>query len=149
MIGWTARLSRRALLIGAVVVFAFGVLVPAALATTTNYFGYANLTANNPAADSCFAGSEAGLACSGWASWDYSQAEWNSGRGEWVLGYICQADGKIHGRLFYGTESFNTYTILWSDPDYGCPGHYNRVAVAHVSDLYGSYNYLQGRAIKF
>ena len=141
------QLPRRALVVAAIVVLALGVFVPAAFATTTNFFGYANLTASNPAADSCFSGSEAGLACSGWANWDYSQADWTSGHSGWILGFLCQADGKVHGLYRTGFEPFNTYTELWSDD---CLlGHYNRAVVAHYPNGNGSYNYLQGRAIKF
>jgi hypothetical protein len=132
--------------IAVIAAFSLGAFVPAALATTVNYFGYANLTASNPPASSCFSGSVAGLACTGWTQWDYSQADWNSGQSAWALGFLCSADGLVHGRLFSGLEVFKTYTAQWSDY---CPGHYNRVAVEHVHGDYGSYNYLQGRALKF
>ncbi|MBX6370549.1 MAG: hypothetical protein IRZ04_21475 [Rhodospirillales bacterium] len=122
------------------------VTAPVALATTVDYFGYANLTANSPPSGSCFSGSVAGLACSGWNYWDYSQADWNSGRSAWILGFLCQADGNVYGRLFTGGESFSTYTLLWSDV---CPGHYNRAVVAHTSGGTETYNYLQGRALIF
>lgn len=101
---------RRALLTAVIAALSLVVLVPAALATTVNYFGYANLTANNPPASSCFSGSVAGLACSGWTEWDYSQAGWNSGHSGWTLGFLCQADFTVHGRLFFGYEAFGTYT---------------------------------------
>lgn len=145
MKGWRPSLSRHGLVIAVIVVLAFGALVPPALATTVNYFGYANLTASNPPAGSCISGSVAGLACSGWTDWDYSQAGWNSGQSAWVLGFLCQYDLTVHGRLFNGLEGFNTYTVQWLD---FCPGHYNKAAVGHVNGPYGSYNYLQGRAIK-
>jgi hypothetical protein len=146
MKGWRPPLLRSALVIAVIAALALGALVPVALATTVNYFGYANLTANNPPASSCFSGSASGLACSGWTDWDYSQAGWNSGQSAWALGFLCQADGLVHGRLFYGTEGFGTYTAQWSDY---CPGHYNRAAVEHVNGGNGSYNYLQARALKF
>ena len=146
MKGWRPPFSYRALMIAVIAALSLGALVPAALATTVNYFGYANLTANNPPANSCFSGSVAGLACTGWTQWDYSQADWTSGHSAWALGFLCQADGLVHARLFYGSEAFNTYTATWSDY---CPGHYNRVAVEHVNGGGGSYNYLQARALKF
>jgi len=141
---WKLPVRRRIALIVAVVGLALAVFVPTALATTVNYWGYANLTASNPPAGSCFSGSIAGLACSGWSNWDYSQAGWNSGRSAWILGFLCQYDGNVHGRLFYGSEAFSTYTILWSD---WCPGHYNRAVVSHVNGGTETYNYLQGRAL--
>ena len=142
---WRLSLSRRALVITVIAVLSLGALVPAALATTVNYFGYANLTASNPPAGSCISGSTAGLACSGWTDWDYSQAGWNSGQSAFVLGFLCQADLTVWGRPFSGTEGFGTYTAQWSTY---CPGHYNKAAVGHLNGPYGSYNYLQGRAIK-
>ena len=146
MKGWRSPRLRRALVIAVIAALPLGAFVPAALATTVNFFGYANLTANNPPASSCFSGSVAGLACSGWTEWDYSQAGWNSGHSGWTLGFLCQADFTVHGRLFLGYEGFDTYTAQWSDY---CPGHYNRAVVEHVNDGNGSYNYLQGRGLKF
>lgn len=143
---WRSPRLRRALVIAVIAALALGAFVPTALATTVNFFGYANLTANNPPASSCFSGSVAGLACSGWTEWDYSQAGWNSGHSGWTLGFLCQADFTVHGRLFLGYEGFDTYTAQWSDY---CPGHYNRAVVEHVNDGNGSYNYLQGRGLKF
>ena len=143
---WRPSLSRHGLVFAVIAVLALGALVPPALATTVNYFGYANLTASNPPAGSCISGSVAGLACSGWTDWDYSQADWNSGHSGWTLGFLCQADFTVHGALFFGYEAFGTYTAQWSAY---CPGHYNKAAVEHVNDGNGSYNYLQARALKF
>ena len=128
-----------------IVGLALGVLVPVALATTTNYFGYANLTASNPPANSCGSPSVAGLACSGWSNWDDSEGDWISGHSGWVLGFVCQSDGLLWGYTFSGYEAFGTYSTHYSTY---CPGHYNRVAVYHFANGNGTYNYLQGRAIK-
>ncbi len=141
---WKLPLQRRAATLAAVVGVMLAAVVPAALATTTAYWGYDNLTANNPPANSCFSGSHSGIACSGWNYWDYSEAAWNRGRSSWTLGFLCQADGLIHGRLFAGSETFKTYDVLWSDY---CPGHYNRDAVAHINGGSESYNYLQARDV--
>jgi hypothetical protein len=116
-----------------------------ALASTTVYWGYNNLTASNPPAGSC-PSSAAGVACSGSQNWDYSEADWNSGNGAWMLGFICQSDGLLHGRVFSGNEAKKTYDWLWSD---SCPTHYNRAAVAHISGGSGTYDYLQARALIF
>lgn len=129
----------------AVGLISLAIWAPAALATTTNYWGYGNLTASNPTAGTC-PNSVAGIACSGWAEWDYSQVGWNSGRSAFGFGFICQSDGYLWGPLMNGSESFGTYTALWSD---WCPGHYNKAAVTHLSGGAGTYNYLQGRALIF
>jgi hypothetical protein len=131
--------QRLAVVVGASIAAVAFVASPAS-ATTTNYWGYNNLTASNPPAGTC-PGSIAGIACSGWNNWDYSQADWNSGSGSFVLGFICSSDGLLHGRVISGTP--NTYTDLWSSD---CPTHYNKAAVAHYS---GTYNYLQARALIF
>jgi hypothetical protein len=114
-----------------------------ARAATTNYWGYGNLSASNPAAGTC-PGSPAGVACSGWAYWDYSQIGWNSGRSAFAYGFICQSDGVFWGPAFGGSESFGTYSALWSN---WCPSHYNKVAVVHLSGGGGTYNYVQGRGL--
>lgn len=116
-----------------------------ALGTTVNYWGYGNLTANNPPAGNC-PGSAKGIACSGWDYWDYSRVAWTSGRSAFAFGFICQSDGLLWGRPLSGQESFDTYTVLWSSY---CPTHYNRVAVAHLAGGQGTYNYLQARALIF
>jgi hypothetical protein len=145
MMGWKPRLSSRAIVVGAVSVLALCVLVPAAFATTVNYFGYANLTASNPPANSCGTPSQAGLACSGWANWDYSEADWVSGHSDWYLGFLCQKTGSVNGRWIHTWEDFRTYDEYWSND---CPdGHYNRAAVLHLNNTNGSYDYLQGRAL--
>jgi len=113
-------------------------------AATTVYWGYNNLTASNPPANTC-PNSAAGIACSGSNNWDYSQVHWTQGQSRFVVGFICSSDGLLWGRLMFGDEGFGTYTVLWSTY---CPGHYNRAAVAHV-DGAGSYNYLQARALIF
>lgn len=62
MTRWKLPISRRAALLVAVAGLALAVFVPAALATTTTYWGYNNLTASNPPANTCFSGSAAGIA---------------------------------------------------------------------------------------
>jgi|SRR5579885_970289 len=119
------------------------VLAAVAGATTTAYWGYNNLTASNPPAGTC-PGAVAGIACDGWNNWDYSEADWNSGRSSWTLGFICQSDGLLWGHLYSGSETFKTYDQLWSTY---CPTHYNRTAVAHVNGGSESYNYLQARSV--
>lgn len=117
-------LRRRSAVAATVVALVAIVMAPVAFATTVNYFGYANLTANNPPSGSCFSGSVAGLACSGWNYWDYSQADWNSGRSAWILGFLCQADGNVYGcslgvsrspptRSSGPTSARATTTALW------------------------------------
>jgi hypothetical protein len=144
MTRWKLPMSRRAVLLLAVAGLALAVFVPVALATTTPYWGYNNLTSSNPPANTCFSGSAAGIACSGWNNWDYSEADWTSGRSSWTLGLLCQSDGLIHGKLFYGSETFKTYDVLWSTY---CPTHYNRDAVAHINGGTQTYNYLQARDV--
>ena len=126
-------------------VLALAVWVPAALGTTINYWGYDNLTANNPPAGTC-PGSVKGFACSGWDYWDYSQVDWDSGRSAFFFGFVCQSDGLFWGEPMSGQETFKTYTQLWSDY---CPSDYNRVAVTHAGGGAGTYNYLQGRGLIF
>jgi len=142
----TRAVCRRLWLGAAVAVAALTVGVSAAFGTTVVYWGYNNLTHSNPPAGTC-PGAVSGIACSGWNNWDYSEADWNSGRSAWTLGFWCQSDGLIHGKLFFGNETFKTYDQLWST---WCPTHYNKVAVAHVDGgAYGTYNYLQARALIF
>jgi hypothetical protein len=138
-------LRRRLCLIGVTATAALALAVDAAFGSTTVYWGYNNLTANNPPAGTC-PGATSGVACSGWNNWDYSEADWNSGRSTWTLGFWCQSDGRIHGRLFFGYETFKTYDMLWSTY---CPTHYNKAAVAHVNGGTETYNYLQARALHF
>jgi len=61
------------------------VCVGSAKATTHIYWGYNNLTASNPPAGTC-PNSVAGIACSGWGNWDYSQVDWTSGSGYFTFG---------------------------------------------------------------
>ncbi len=114
-----------------------------ALARGDHYWGYDNLSHTNPASGTC-PGGAAGLACTGWNNWDESDADWTSGRANFLVGFICQADGLLWGPIHGGNgESFALYGAWWST---WCPTHYNRVAVGHYEPSYdGSYNYLQGR----
>jgi hypothetical protein len=137
------RRRRRFWIVGATFAAALAVSVTAAYATTGTYWGYNNLTSSNPSAGTC-TGAAAGIACSGWNNWDYSEADWNSGQSSWTLGFLCSSDGLIWGRPFYGTETFKVYDVLWSTY---CPTHYNKTAVAHINGGPGSYNYLQARHV--
>lgn len=129
------------LLVGVVASVAL-VVIPTALGREVSYWGYNNLTANNPAAGTC-PGAASGVACSTKGNWDESDADWNSGQGSFAVGFICQSDGLLHGRLLYGNETPQTYGAWWSTY---CPTHYNRAAVAHVDpSFYGTYNYLRAR----
>jgi hypothetical protein len=124
-----------------------GFLTGTAIASTTNYWGYNNLTATNPPGTQCPVNGSPGIACSGWNNWDYSQVDWVSGRSSFAFGFICQPDGIVNARFMSGSESFGTYTVLWSDY---CPGdHYVKAAVAHINGGSNTYNYLQGRALIF
>jgi hypothetical protein len=124
---------------------ALAVWITPALGTTVNYWGYNNLTANNPPAGTC-PGAISGLACSGWSNWDYSQVDWTSGRSAFAFGFICGYDGILWARPMSGQEAFQTYTVHWYDY---CPTHYNRAAVNHRPNGEGTYNYLQGRGLIF
>jgi hypothetical protein len=81
---WGARRWRGAT-ITATALAGLALLAQLALASTTVYWGYNNLTATNPPAGTC-PGSTAGIACSGFQNWDYSEADWTAGDGAWVLG---------------------------------------------------------------
>ncbi len=106
------------------------------------YWPYNYLTKNNPSAGTC-PNSAAGVVCTGWNYWDESDADWNSGTGSFVVGFICSFDGQLWGRLLWGDETPKTYGAWWSSY---CPTHYNRAAVAHVEPSYfGTYNYLRAR----
>ncbi len=147
---WTSPSGRKATRVRAVAfcvtcLAALTVWVTPALGTTVNYWGYGNLTANNPPAGTC-PGSVSGLACSGWNNWDYSQVDWISGRSAFAFGFICQSDGLLWARLMSGQEAFSTYTAHWYDY---CPTHYNRAAVNHRPSGEGTYNYLQARGLIF
>jgi hypothetical protein len=107
-------------------------------------WGYNNLSATNPPAHTCSdPDSIAGIACSGWSNWDYSQVDWNSGSARFVIGFICSSNRLLVGRVHGASEPKTTYTEVYYD---WCPGHYNKVAVAHFD---GTYNYLQSRALIF
>jgi len=138
-------LPRVAISLSVVAVAALVLWASNALATTVVYWGYNYLTASNPPAGTC-PGAASGIACSGWNNWDYSQVDWTSGRSSFTLGFICSSNGLLVGRLMFGTESFGTYTVLWSNY---CPTHYNRAAVAHIDGGSQTYNYLQARALIF
>lgn len=127
------------------VVVLLAISATAAVASTTNYWGYNNLTASNPPAGTC-PGSVAGIACSGSNNWDYSQVGWTSGRSSFTVGFICSSNGLLVGRLLSGSEAFGTYTVLWSNY---CSTHYNKAAVAHINGGSQTYNYLQARALIF
>jgi hypothetical protein len=121
-----------------------GVVPVAAEATTINYWGYGNLTLSNPASGTC-PSQPSGFPCSGWNNWDYSQVDWNSGQGSFRLGFICQGTGYLTGPQFYGNEGFQTWTVAWTV----CPTHYNRSGVEYITNIYGTYDYLQARALIF
>jgi hypothetical protein len=134
---------QRRWLIGLLVVSLALVLAAAAAATTHIYWGYNNLTASNPPAQTC-PGWYAGVACSGWGNWDYSQVDWTSGSARFVFGFVCQSDGLLHyGRVYGDGDTKTTYTVFYASL---CPGHYNKAGVAHYD---GTYNYLQARALVF
>ena len=133
---------QRVAVILAVAALSLVVFPGSAQARTVVYWGYNNLTASNPPAGTCPTW-PAGFACSGFGNWDYSQVDWNSGSGTFIIGFICTADDTLNGRLHGDSDPKGTYTELWST---WCPGHYNKAAVAHD---HGTYNYLQARALVF
>jgi hypothetical protein len=120
-----------------------------ARATTTNYWGYNNMTKNNPSAGTC-SSQGAGFACSGWNNWDRSQIDWNSGNAVFIFFGFQNCAGCTN----YGTQATyaKTWTLLRTDYNSmycNCINTYNRATVAYDDGNLSTYAYLQGRAIIF
>jgi hypothetical protein len=132
------RQAARAIGVVVAVVAAAAVVSGASGYSTDTYWGHNNLTASNPPAGTC-PGSAAGIACTGWNYWDESDVHWHSGTAYFTPSFICGSDGLLHGPARGGPyDPPGTYGAWWST---WCPGHYNRVSVAHLN-FNSSYNYI-------
>jgi len=107
-------------------------------AAVTNYYGYAWISSTSPPAGTC-PGWDAGMACSGWNYWDYSQIDIRT-TAIVIYGFIFRG-GWFHMRYVWGPA---TYTALWSS--FGSSAtHYNRAGCRrHASPAY-----VQCRALIF
>jgi hypothetical protein len=120
-----------------------------ASATTTNYWGYNNMTSSNPSAGSgaCPGNAIAGIACSGWNYWDRSQIDYNSGSATIRFAMNNPGSADYFGNL---ATYAKVWTLIRTDWNAAHPnltiGPYNRAACLWIS---GTYAYIQCRAIIF
>lgn len=139
----TQPTGRFASVVAVAVAFWLLLVAPSARSATA-YWGYNNLSATNPS-HQCAIHDVDGFACSGYGNWDYSQDDWQSGNGKFVLGWLCQSDNytAITGTVYGDSDPKGTYNAYYATY---CGGHYNKAATCRWSGP-GSYNYLQARHV--
>jgi hypothetical protein len=115
-----------------------------ASATTTIYWGYNNLTPNNPPASAgeCPGVNDSGIACSGWNNWDRSQIDYNSGNAT-IRVAMNNPNSSDYPSLW--PTSSGTYTLVrttWNQTHHG-PGDYIEPYNRAACFVSGGYAYTQ------